>query len=208
MSETPQANQPELVHGAAVPPSLSAPPPLPATPPPLPTSPPVLTSPAPTPRPTRRAGFDPELEKQLNEAMAGMDTKAVYDAPKARGQRRHHHGGDAKKKGRVVALHADDVFVDVGGRSQGVLPLAQFEAPPKIGDQVDVHIEGYDNANGLLILTRQGAAQQIDWSTVAEGMTVEAKVTGVNKGGLSVEVNGIRGFMPASHVEFFRVEDF
>src|SRR5262249_46374221 len=64
----------------------------------------------------------------------------------------------------------------------------------------------YDQDNGLLLLTRQGAAVDVDWSSVAVGMIVEARVTGTNKGGLSVEVNGIRGFMPISQIDLYRVE--
>src|SRR4029077_12957917 len=71
----------------------------------------------------------------------------------------------------------------------------------------DVHIEGFDGHNGLLLLSRQGAAIQVDWSSVAANMIVEAKVTEVNKGGLSVEVNGIRGFMPISQIDLYRVEN-
>jgi len=59
----------------------------------------------------------------------------------------------------------------------------------------------------LLILTKKGAAVEADWSSVATGMIVEARVTAQNKGGLSVEVNGIRGFMPASQVDIRRIED-
>jgi small subunit ribosomal protein S1 len=100
------------------------------------------------------------------------------------------------------------VFVEVpGGRTQGVLPVQQFpEGPPAPGTEVEVDIEGYDDANGLLLLTRKGAAVEADWSSVAPGMVVEARVTGTNKGGLSVDVNGIRGFMPISQVELLRVE--
>ena len=66
-----------------------------------------------------------------------------------------------RKKGRVLAIHGPDVFVDVpGGRSQGVLPAGQFpDGPPAVGAEVEFHIEGYDAANGLLLLARQGAAQ-------------------------------------------------
>ena len=70
-----------------------------------------------------------------------------------------------------------------------------------------VSIEGYDQANGLLLLTRQGAAVVADWSTVAPGMIVEARVLSTNKGGLTVDVNGIRGFMPVSQIDLYRVED-
>jgi ribosomal protein S1 len=48
--------------------------------------------------------------------------------------------------------------------------------------------------------------QHVDWSSVTQGMVVEGRVTAVNKGGLSVEVNGIRGFMPISQIDLYRVE--
>src|SRR5262249_390637 len=113
-----------------------------------------------------------------------------------------------RKKGKVLAIRGPDVFIDVpGGRSQGVLPLLQFEeGPPAIGSEVDVAIEGYDGANGLLLLSRVGAVVHVDWSSVAEGMVVEARVTETNKGGLAVDVNGIRGFMPISQIDLYRVE--
>jgi small subunit ribosomal protein S1 len=89
-----------------------------------------------------------------------------------------------------------------------VLPIDQFpEGTPKIGQEVDVTIEGFDNANGLIILSRRGAAVHADWSSVAEGMIVEARVTETNKGGLAVDVNSIRGFMPISQIDLYRVED-
>jgi small subunit ribosomal protein S1 len=71
-----------------------------------------------------------------------------------------------------------------------------------------VAIEGFD-PDGILLLTRGGAVavQEADWSTVAEGMVVEAKVVAANKGGLSVEVNGIRGFLPISQIDLYRVEN-
>ena len=108
-----------------------------------------------------------------------------------------------------MTVHGQDVFIEVpGGRSQGVLPILQFpEGPPKPGTMVDVSIEGYDRANGLLILTRLGAAVVANWSSIAEGMTVEARVTETNTGGLAVDVNGIRGFMPISQIDLYRVEN-
>src|SRR5207237_7235553 len=81
------------------------------------------------------------------------------------------------------------------------------DGPPAVGSEVEIHIEGYDRANGLLILSRKGAAVHADWSSIAEGMIVEARVTGTNKGGLEVDVNGIRGFMPISQIDLYRVED-
>src|SRR4029079_14342225 len=66
---------------------------------------------------------------------------------------------------------------------------------------------GFDRANGLLLLSRKGAAVKADWDSVAVGQTVEARVTETNKGGLPVVVNNTRGFMPVSQIELFRVEN-
>jgi small subunit ribosomal protein S1 len=154
--------------------------------------------------------FDAQVERELEEAMSGLSAQDIYGEPAQ--QQRPRAAGDAKPgalKGKVVSVHNADVFVDVpGGRSQGVLSLTQFpDGPPAPGTEVEVTIEGYDGANGLLLLSRKGQAQEVDWSSVAQGMIVEAVVTGTNKGGLSVEVNRIRGFMPISQIDLYRVEN-
>jgi ribosomal protein S1 len=154
--------------------------------------------------------FDADMERELQEAMgdfAGDSLIGEGGPPQAK--RGKGGPGDAAKKGRVFRIHGPDVFIDLpGGRSQGVLPMMQFpEGPPAIGTEVDVHIEGFDNANGLIILSRQGQAVAAEWSSVAEGQIVEARVTETNKGGLGVTVNGIRGFMPISQIDLYRVED-
>src|SRR5262249_4760886 len=107
------------------------------------------------------------------------------------------------------AVHGSDVFLDVpGGRTQGLIPLTQFpEGVPAVGSEVEVHIEGYDAPNGLLLLSRLGAAVHAGWSSVIPGMIVGACVTAMNNGGLEVNVNGIRGFMPISQIDLYRVED-
>ncbi len=152
--------------------------------------------------------FDEDMEKQLQEAMGGLSDKELYGEPSEPG-RRAKPGEEGPKKGKVFRIHGADVFIDVpGGRTQGVLPLLQFpEGPPALGTEVDVHIEGFDHANGVLLLSRKGAAVQADWANVAVGQIVEARVTEVNKGGLAVEINGIRGFMPISQIDLYRVED-
>lgn len=157
--------------------------------------------------------LDRSIEDELNAALAGFDVTGTV----AKAEGSHARGADAprspgKKRGTVVGLHGKDVFVEVpGGRGQGVLPVLQFEGkPPSVGDTVEFDIEGYDAANGLLKLTMTGAAQVVhDWSGLLVGMVVEAKITGVNKNktGVSVEVNGIKGFMPASQLELHRVEN-
>jgi small subunit ribosomal protein S1 len=157
----------------------------------------------------RIGGFDEDVERELQEAMGGLSDKELYGDPAEHARRGQAAGQEGPKKGKVYRVHGADVFIDLpGGRSQGVLPILQFpDGPPAVGTEVDVHIEGFDNANGLLLLSRKGAAVQADWDSVAAGMIVEARVTATNKGGLSVDVNGIRGFLPISQIDLYRIEN-
>lgn len=152
--------------------------------------------------------LDAAIEGELQEALAGLSGDNLF-AAESRAEVKTSAADKGPKKGKVLSVHGPDVFVDVpGGRSQGVLSMTQFpDGPPAPGTEVDFDIEGYDRANGLLLLTRRGAAIVVDWSSVAIGQTVEARVTETNKGGLAVEVNGIRGFMPISQIDLYRVEN-
>jgi small subunit ribosomal protein S1 len=166
-------------------------------------------------KPNKRQ-LDADIEAELAAAMGSVDVTRelgnteTQQKPVGAAAAVSLPGG--RKRGTVLSVRGKDVFVDVpGGRSQGLLPLLQFEGKtPKVGDVVEFSIERYDSANGLLILTMTGAAQHVsDWSSVALHMIVECKVTGVNKNstGLLVEVNGIKGFMPISQIDLGRVED-
>jgi ribosomal protein S1 len=153
----------------------------------------------------RFKGLDAEIERELQEAMGGMSEKDIFGEP-AQAQ---SQGPTGRKKGKVHSIHGPDVFVDVpGGRSQGVLPIMQFpDGPPDVGSEIEFDIEGFDHNNGLLLLSRHGAAVDADWSSVQVGQIVEARVTATNKGGLSVDVNGLRGFLPISQIDLYRVEN-
>jgi small subunit ribosomal protein S1 len=161
-------------------------------------------------------GMDPELQRELDEALGDMSLEDLIEqeekgrtaAPSATPGARAEKGAGVRR-GRVVSIQGDDIFVDMGGKSQGVLPMLQFEGSeaPSVGDMIEVTIEGYNPAEGLLNLSRQGAITAAAWDTLSEGQVVEARVTDQNKGGLEVTINGIRGFMPISQVEMFRVED-
>src|SRR5262245_48736208 len=180
-----------------------------------PAAPPGNTGRVPSLRPEAEVGSGPRLkdldaaiERELEVSMGGLSDKDLYGEPDRKRDRQAAAQEPERKKGRIISVHGADVFVDVpGGRGQGVISAQQFpEGVPPIGTEVEISIEGYDNANGLLVLSRRGAAVHADWSTVAEGMVVEARVTETNKGGLAVDVNGIRGFMPISQIDLYRVE--
>jgi small subunit ribosomal protein S1 len=155
----------------------------------------------------RLRDLDKDIEAELAAAMADFSDKDLAE-PEQKDKRQPATKPGERKKGRIISIHGGDVFIDVpGGRSQGFIPIQQFDKPPAIGTEVEFDIEGFDSANGLLRLTRKGAAVHVDWSSVAIGQTVEARVTGTNKGGLAVEVNGIRGFLPISQIDLYRVEN-
>lgn len=151
--------------------------------------------------------LDAALQRELDEALGGMSLDQIIDAEES-AEKGARGTGQGVRKGRVVAIQGDDIFLDLGGRSEGVLPVAQFadEPLPEIGQIVEVTIEGYDQADGLLVLSRQGAVMAAAWETLEEGQVLEGRVTGENKGGLEMDIQGIRAFMPISQIEMFRVE--
>src|SRR5271165_1874301 len=106
------------------------------------------------------------------------------------------------REGTVIAVTADSIVLDIGFKTEGVLPLTAFPAdnPPKPGDKVQVTIKGRD-PEGYYELTRGKVERPTDWESLqkafAEKATIIGTVTGVVKGGLSVDV-GVRAFMPAS----------
>ena len=150
-------------------------------------------------RPTDQldAQIDNELGDLSLDSLYGFDKpKPQSDAPQTRGMRH----------GRVMSINAkdDEVFVDFGGKSQGIAKLSQFETEPKVGDEMDFAVERYDPAEGLLILTKKGAAaQNVTWENLEVGQIVEGVVTGVNKGGLELQIKGMRAFMPSGQVDIY-----
>jgi small subunit ribosomal protein S1 len=155
--------------------------------------------------PRSREGLSPDLEAQLRDALGEGSIENLLESHAPDEADVTVHG---QIKGTVVAVRGDDVFVDLGGRNQGVVPVSQFEAPPAVGDAVEATVHAERPEDGLFDLALAGAVVDVsDWSEVAEGMVVEGLVTGHNKGGLDVRVGGLRGFMPASQVGLFRTDD-
>jgi small subunit ribosomal protein S1 len=111
--------------------------------------------------------------------------------------------GSRRIEGTVIAVSGESVFLDIGFKSEGILPLALFQSSGetvKPGDKLTVSVKGRD-PDGYYELSRSKVAQPKDWSSLeqafAEKATIVGTVTGVVKGGLSVDV-GVRAFLPAS----------
>jgi ribosomal protein S1 len=96
----------------------------------------------------------------------------------------------------------------MGGKSEGVLPVDQYEGElPLPGASIEVVVDRFDHEEGLLLLRRKGSAIDADWTNLRKGVIVEARATKAVKGGLEVDVDGIRGFLPISQIDLSRVED-
>jgi small subunit ribosomal protein S1 len=158
------------------------------------------------PVPNRRQKSD-ELEAEVAAALGGMSLdEIVVGEIKNSGERLEN---ESRHRAQVAEIHGDDVFFTLGGKNQGVASLRSFAEPPLVGDMVEVVVTGLNPEDNLYDLAVPGAAMVASkWTDVAEGSLVEARITGANTGGLECEVAGTRGFIPASQVSLFRIENF
>jgi ribosomal protein S1 len=170
--------------------------------------------PSPTPArvavPNRRAALDDELEADFQAALAGVEVDHLLAAAASRVVPPLDPG--TRIAAAVLSVSPDAAFVDLGDRRQGALALAGIVAAgldvPTVGSIVEVAIGGRNEDDGLyeVALAHHAVAVE-DWSQIQAGMIVAAKVVAANKGGLECEVAGLRGFMPASLVSVWRVEN-
>ncbi len=154
-----------------------------------------------------KAKFRPDesaLDKEIDAALEGVPLDDLYAKDRAAPATVAH----GARRGKIISISKDDVFVDFGGKSQGIASVLQFEAEPKVGEEYEFHVERYDQSEGLLVLTRKGAtATNVSWENLDVGQVVEGTVTGTNKGGLELDVKGMRAFMPAGQVDVYHVPD-
>ncbi len=160
-----------------------------------------------TPVPSVRQKLPLELELEVEMALGGMSLEEVLEP--AASEPAKELEPDARVPGRVASVHRDNVFVDLGRRNQGVLSVRLLPSVPEPGAELEVIVHRFDPDEGLYQLSLPGGAVEVaDWSQLAEGVVVEARITGHNKGGLECEVSHIRGFIPAGQISLYRIEDF
>ncbi len=111
-------------------------------------------------------------------------------------------------KGKIIGFAGDDVVVEVGLKSEGLIPKEEFEGYDlKPGDMVDVLLEDVEGEEGLVQLSKRKADRMLSWQrimdTTKEGDVVEGMVTKKIKGGLLVDI-GVPVFLPASQVDVRR----
>lgn len=115
-------------------------------------------------------------------------------------------------KGHILEIRPREFLVDIGYKSEGVIPAAEFEDPEEveIGDEVEVLLERLENDEGMVVLSKEKAAQRQNWEKIVgvfkgDGL-IKGKVRGAVKGGLTVNV-GVEAFLPASQIDIIPPKD-
>jgi len=109
-------------------------------------------------------------------------------------------------KGKVIEVRPKEVLVDIGYKSEGSIPLSEFEDLEEVqpGDETDVLIERLEDRDGMVVLSREKAEFRKNWDKILticnEGGTITGKVKSVVKGGLLVNI-GVEAFLPASQID-------
>ena len=116
-------------------------------------------------------------------------------------------------RGRVVHVGSSEVLVDVGYKSEGAIPIEEFHRSgtlPKVGEEIEVYLEAKEDAEGLIVLSKDKADKIKVWDAITraheKGLPVEGRIVEVVKGGLAVDV-GVKAFLPGSQVDLRPVKN-
>ncbi len=158
------------------------------------------------PPPNIRDQLSPELEAEYLAAVGELSFDNLMQSESV-GAPPTELAPDVRVTGRVAKIHRDNVFVDLPGRSQGVVPLRQFDEPPAEGAELELVVAKFNADEGLYELTRPNVAVEVgNWEDVTEGQIVDVTITGSNKGGLECQIASLRGFIPLGQLSMYRVE--
>jgi small subunit ribosomal protein S1 len=119
-------------------------------------------------------------------------------------------------KGRVVKIENDLAIIDIETKNEGKVPLKEFQIIesdkiPEVGDIVEVYLDKIENRHGVTVLSRERAIREEYWAELNNAMQQKKQVNGVIfgkvKGGFTVDLNGVIGFLPGSQVDIRPVKD-
>jgi small subunit ribosomal protein S1 len=136
-----------------------------------------------------------EMERMYDETLTSITEHTVID-------------------GKVVAMTNREVVVNIGYKSEGVIPSPEFRHNPnlKIGDEVEVYVEKTEDANGQLLLSHKKARMMRAWERVNAAKENDTIIRGHvkcrTKGGLIVDVFGLEAFLPGSQIDVKPIRDY
>jgi len=156
----------------------------------------------------RSEANDVSSDSPTEDNMAEMDMEALLSAT--------DNSFETVSEGRIipgtiVSINADEVLVDIGFKSEGIIPTREFDTDAEgnlritLGDEIEVYVVRKENLDGQVELSKSQAKIHRAWDNIAKAYNEQSVVTGTVtdrvKGGMSVEVDGLRGFLPASQIE-------
>jgi len=151
---------------------------------------------------TASPGFDDDEEQQLSPEMLALYEDSLRDISE----------GEIVR-GTVVKVEGDEVLVDVGFKSEGVVSLSEFPDSESVkpGIEIDVFLEKMEDQDGLVVLSKQKADFAKVWDRVKDasdsGAVVEGRLVRKIKGGLVVDLFGVEAFLPGSQVALRQVQN-
>ena len=159
---------------------------------------------------TGNAGFDWEsYEKGVNiSGLSQEQLEQAYDGTLNKVSNRE------VVMGTVISINKREVIVNIGYKSDGIIPISEFRYNPdlKVGDEVEVYIENQEDKKGQLILSHKKARTRRSWDLINEAMEAQAVVRGYikcrTKGGMIVDVFGIEAFLPGSQIDVKPIRDY
>jgi ribosomal protein S1 len=109
-----------------------------------------------------RADDDVALDKEIDAALSGMSDDDLYGDKEKGVSSPAKAGSKQTRRGKIVQIDKDDIFVDFGGKSQGIVSRLQFVdgEEPTVGQEMEFLVDRYDPREGLLMLSRRGAMAQ------------------------------------------------
>ena len=117
-------------------------------------------------------------------------------------------------EGTIIALNKREAVVNIGYKSDGIIPMSEFRYNPdiKIGDTVEVFIENQEDKKGQLILSHRKARMSRSWDRINEALENDEIIKGLikcrTKGGMIVDVFGIEAFLPGSQIDVKPIRDY
>lgn len=117
-------------------------------------------------------------------------------------------------EGKIIALDKRQAIVDIGYKSDGVIPISDFRYNPdvKVGDVVEVYIESLEDKKGQLLLSHKKARALKAWDRVNQALddkeVIQGYIKSRTKGGMIVDVFGIEAFLPGSHIDVKPIRDY
>ena len=144
---------------------------------------------------TESAQSKEELEKSYDKTLGSVNENDVVE-------------------GTVIAINKREVVVNIGYKSDGIIPVSEFRYNPelKVGDQVEVYIESQEDKKGQLVLSHKKARASKSWERVNQALENKEVVKGYikcrTKGGMIVDVFGIEAFLPGSQIDVKPIRDY